>query len=108
MNWSRWNPFKPFGRGRTDVIQILEAVLARRLDCREWDSFLRIPMKGTPDLEAVRVACEALESEEKIEDNGTMWHTAPAQAKIRDLLQGLKEDPNQSREPMPLKRHGSS
>ena len=70
MNWSTWNPFKPFGRDKADVIRILEGVLDGSLDCREWDSFLRIPMKGTPELEQVRIACEALEEEESMNEEG--------------------------------------
>jgi hypothetical protein len=36
-----WNPFKPFGRERTEVADILERVLTGSMDCREWDDFIR-------------------------------------------------------------------
>ena len=93
MNWSTWNPFKPFGRERADVGRILEGILDGSLDCRVWDSFLRIPMKGTPELEQVRIACEALEGEESMDEKGTIKHSERARAEIQRLLAALKEEP---------------
>jgi hypothetical protein len=52
-----WNPFKPFGRERTEVADILERVLAGSMDCREWDDFISIPMKGAPELERFNFLC---------------------------------------------------
>jgi hypothetical protein len=88
--WSTWNPFKPFGREKAEVVRFIEGVLDGTLDCREWDNFLRIPMKGTPDLEAIRVACVALEPEETMDAEGTIVHSEPARQKIQSLLEVLK------------------
>lgn len=90
--WSTWNPFKPFGREKADVVWFLEGALDGTLDCRAWDGFLRTQMKGAPDLEAIRVACAALESEESISDKGTITHSEPARKKIRSLLADLREN----------------
>jgi hypothetical protein len=89
--YSGWNPFKPFGRERADVARILAAVLDKSIDCREWDDFLTIPMKGTPELEAVRLACEALESEESMDENGFIIYTQKGQDELRRLLRSLEE-----------------
>ena len=89
--WSTWNPFKPFGREKHEVVRILECILDGTLDCREWGDFLDIPMKGTPGLEAIRVACVALESEETMDDKGTIVHTEHARQKIRTFLDALKQ-----------------
>lgn len=94
--WSTWNPFKPFGREKAEVVRYLEGVLDGTLDCREWDNFLSIPMKGTPDLEAIRVACVALEPEEKMDAGGRIVHPEQARQTIRSLLEVLKKEPNQS------------
>jgi len=94
MNWSTWNPFKPFGREKAEVVCILEGVIAGTLDCRYWDTFLNVPMRGTPDLEAVRVACEALEDEEIMDASGTITHTESGRNKIQSLLRDLKEGSN--------------
>ena len=87
-----WNPFKPFGREKTEVVRLLEGVLAGTLDCREWDAFLRIPMKGTPELDAIRVACADLESEETMDDEGTIVHSEFARQKIESLLEALTKN----------------
>lgn len=108
MKWSTWNPFRPFGRERAEVIRILEGVLDGTLDCRYWDTFLSIPMKGTPDLEEVRVVCEALESEESMDEKGIIKHSEQARAKIQTLLAALKETPNQSPDPTAPSRRGSA
>jgi hypothetical protein len=91
MAYSRWNPFKPFGRERSDVMRILAAVLDKSIDCREWDNFLNIPMKGTPELEEVRLACEALESEESMDENGVIIYTQKGQDELRRLLRSLEQ-----------------
>jgi hypothetical protein len=99
-----WNPFKPFGRERTEVADILERVLAGSMDCREWDDFISIPMKGAPELDSVRSACEALADQEKIEESGTMSHSESARERIRALLSKLKENSNRSLQPTPPSR----
>ena len=89
--WSTWNPLKPFGRERAEVIRILQEMLGGTLDCREWDSFLRIPMKGTPDLEAIRLSCNELSDQESMDQNGFIKHSKEARAKIQDHLDSLKK-----------------
>jgi hypothetical protein len=73
------------------VKRILAAVLDQSIDCREWDDFLCIPMKGTPDLEAVRLACESLGSEEMMDEKGAIIYTQEGQEKLRSLLRRLEE-----------------
>lgn len=90
--WSTWNPFKPFGREVTEVTRILEAVLDGTVDPREWGDFLNIPMKGSPHLEAVRTACEALDSEETMDANGVIIYTRKGREKLQQLLGDLKND----------------
>jgi hypothetical protein len=106
MNWNRWNPFKPFSREKAEVADILKSVLAGTMDCRDWDDFISIPIKGVPELDRVRAACEALADQEKIEESGMMSHSDPAREKIRTLLSGLKEDSNQKSQPTPTSRRG--
>ena len=91
MKWSRWNPFKPFGRDVSDVVRILEGVLDMTLDCREWDDFLKISMKGTPELETIRLACEALQNEESMDENGVIVYTPKGREKLQNLLASLKQ-----------------
>jgi hypothetical protein len=92
MSWSTWNPFKPFGRDAAEVLTILEAVVAGRLDCREWDAFLRIPMPGTPKLDEIRLACAALDSEERIGDDGLVAHTPSSRKAIEDLIIQIRNE----------------
>jgi len=92
MKWSRWNPFLPFGREKADVVRILEGILAGSLDCREWGNFVDIPMKGTPDLEEIRKACQALEAEESMDNDGRILHTERARAELQRLLDGLRKN----------------
>jgi hypothetical protein len=101
-SWSRWNPLKPFGREKSDAIRLLEGALAGTLDCREWDSFLRIPMKGTPDLENVRLACVSLETAEAMSEDGKISYHEPARAEIQGMLQKLKTEPNQALQTMTI------
>jgi len=92
MNWSAWNPFKPFGREVADVIATLDAVVAGRLDCREWDAFVRIPMPGTPELDEVRVTCAALAPEERIGDDGIVRHTEQGRNAIEQIIRRIKNE----------------
>lgn len=72
-------------------MRILEGVLDMTLDCREWDDFIKIPMKGTPELEKIRLACETLESEESIDANGVTIYTQKGREKLQSLLASLKQ-----------------
>lgn len=84
-------PFlKPFTRSRNEVLSILEAVVDRRMDCRDWDNFISIPIKGNPDMEAIRVSCEGLEEEEIIGDSGLLYHKPEAKIKILVMITQLK------------------
>lgn len=89
--WSSWNPFKPFGREVADVAKILAAVLDQTIDCREWGNFLDIPMKGTPELEAIRLACNALNKEESMDENSVIIYTQKGRDKLQSLLWSLEK-----------------
>jgi hypothetical protein len=92
MSSSAWNPFKPFSRDITDVIATLEAVVAGRVDCREWDAFLRIPMPGTPHLDEIRLECAAFEPEEKIGEDGIVLHTESGRNAIEKIIRRIRNE----------------
>ena len=91
VNWSPWNPFKPFGREESEVVRFLKEVLEGTIDPREWGNFLDIPMKGTPNLEAIRLACEALRGEESIEESGVIAYTQAGRDKLQSLLRSIEK-----------------
>jgi len=91
MALSDWNPFKPFVRSREEVAWFLESALNGTLNSRDWDTFLRIPIKGAPDMEAIRAECERLEPLETTGKDGILCHTAEAQEVIRRLLERIKK-----------------
>lgn len=83
---------KPFVRSRSEVAEWLERVLSGTLDCRAWDSFVRVPIKGDPEMDAIRVECEALEPHETIAHDGTIRHTPKAREALQTLLKRLRID----------------
>ncbi len=85
-----FNIFKPFTRSRSEVIELLETVLHGKMDCRAWDTFISIPIKGDPEMEVIRQACEDLAKEEVIESDGTLYHKPNARMKLEELLSALK------------------
>ena len=72
-------------------MRFLKEVLDGTIDPREWGNFLDIPMKGTPNLEAVRLACEALESEESLGENGVITYTQVGRDKLLCLLRSIEK-----------------
>jgi hypothetical protein len=84
-----FNMFKPFTRPRSEVIWLLETVLHGKMDCRAWDTFISIPIKGDPEMEAIRQACEDLAQEEIIENDGTLHHKPNARIKLEGVLSAL-------------------
>ena len=56
------------------------------MDCRQWDAFVRIPIKGDPKMDAMRRACVELESEEIMEKDGRLYHKPEAKAKLEKIL----------------------
>jgi len=93
---------KPFYRSREEVKKILERVLDGRMDCREWDAFIRIPIKGNLEMDSVRAACEELENEERIGDVGIIQHGDSARRQILELLEELKTNPEQDGTGQPM------
>jgi hypothetical protein len=91
VNWSTWNPFKPFGREDAEVVRFLRELLDGTIDPRAWGDFLDIPMKGTPELEAVRLACNALEGEESMDENGVIIYTPMGRDKLQSLLRSIEK-----------------
>ena len=91
IDWSYWNPFRPGARSKAEVVRILESAINGTLDCQEWDNFINIPMKGDPQMEAVRLACEALQAAESIGADGAIAHTLEARSQLQRLLAGLKQ-----------------
>jgi hypothetical protein len=91
VNWSTWNPFKPFGREEVEVVRFLREALDGTIDPRAWGDFLDIPMKGTPELEAVRLACKALEGEESMDENGVIIYTQMGRDKLQSLLRSIEK-----------------
>ena len=89
---NNWNPFKPFVRSRAEVAAILESVLNGTMHCHPWDDFICIPIKGAPEMEAVRAVCEELAPLEMIGDDGMVKHTPVARQRIERLLKGLRDD----------------
>ena len=71
------------------MVKILNAVLDQTIDCREWGNFLDIPMKGTPELEAIRLACETLYEEESMDENDVIVFTKKGREKLKSLLRSL-------------------
>ena len=86
-----WNPFKPFVRSREEVADWLRRALSGTLDCRDWDTFVRVPIKGAPEMDAIRAECEALESFETTGEDGMLSHTPEARARIEQLLKRVTE-----------------
>ena len=82
--------FKPFGREDAEVARILGEVLAGAIDPREWADFLDIPMKGSPELDVVRLACAALDSEESMDANGIITYTPKGREELQRLLRSLE------------------
>ena len=70
----------------------LDTVLHGHMDCRQWDTFMSIPIKGDPKMEEVRQACEQLVSEEIIENDGRLYHQAGAKDKLERILSALKNN----------------
>ena len=82
--------FKPFNRSSAEVIKIIEQVLAESMDCRDWDNFISIPIKGNPEMEAVRAKCEALSCDENIEPSGIIRHSEKARQELLQILLKLQ------------------
>jgi hypothetical protein len=89
---ANWNPFKPFVRSREEVAGILQATLNGTMRDHPWDDFICIPIKGTPEMEAIRAACEELAHLERIGDDRIVRHTPEGTEKIRELLARVKGD----------------
>jgi hypothetical protein len=86
------NPFKPFVRSRAEVANWLQRALSGTLDCRDWDTFVRVPIKGDPEMDAIRAECEALEPFETTgDDDGMLSHTPEARVKLEQLLERVGE-----------------
>ncbi|MDP3609308.1 MAG: hypothetical protein Q8R74_09565 [Methylophilus sp.] len=81
---------KPYSLSAQEVIYILEQALSGTMDCREWDNFISIPIKGNSDMEAVRAKCEALSGFEHIEPSGIISHSEIARVEILQMLKELK------------------
>lgn len=82
--------FKPFNRSSAEVTKIIEQVLAESMDCRDWDNFISIPIKGNPEMEAVRAQCEALSCDENIEPSGIIRHSEKARQELLQILLKLQ------------------
>lgn len=82
--------FKPFNRSSAEVTKIIEQVLAESMDCRDWDNFISIPIKGNPEMEAVRAQCEALSCDENIEPSGIIRHSKKARQELLQILLKLQ------------------
>lgn len=82
--------FKPFNRSSAEVIEIIELVLAESMDCRDWDNFISVPIKGNPEMEAVRAKCEALSCDENIEPSGIIRHSEKARQELLQILLKLQ------------------
>ena len=82
--------FKPFNRSSAEVIKIIEQVLAASMDCRDWDNFISIPIKGNPEMEAVRAQCEALSCDENIEPSGIIRHSEKTRQELIQILLKLQ------------------
>ena len=85
-----WSLIKPYSLSAQQVIYILEQALSGTMDCREWDNFISIPIKGNTDMEAVRAKCEALSDFEHIEPSGIISHSEMARVEILQMLKELK------------------
>ena len=81
---------KPYSLSTQEVSNILEQVLAGNMDCRDWDNFISIPIRGNPDMEAVRAKCEALSSFEHIEPSGIISHSKTARTVLSQMLKELQ------------------
>lgn len=92
MDLTRWNPFKPFVRSRSEVAWYLERAVNETLNCRDWDTFLSIPIKGAPEMEAIRGECQSLTSQETIREDGTISFTPQAHQRLIQLLGSVKND----------------
>ena len=86
-----WKLFRPFVRSRADVAEWLQRALSGRLDCRDWDTFVRVPIKGDLEMDAIRAECEALTPFETTGNDGMLSHTPEARAKLQQLLQRVSE-----------------
>lgn len=82
--------FKPFNRSSAEVIEIIEQVSSGTMDCRDWDNFISIPIKGNPEMEAVRAQCEALSGDENIEPSGIIRHSEKARQELLQILLKLQ------------------
>ena len=82
--------FKPFNRSSAEVIEIIEQVSSGTMDCRDWDNFISIPIKGNPEMEAVRAQCEALSGDENIEPSGIIRHSEKARQELLKILLKLE------------------
>jgi hypothetical protein len=87
-----WNPFKPFAREPSEVAAILENALNGSLDCRMWDDFICIPIKGTPAMDRVREECESLAPDESIGTTGLMEFSGATRARLEILLSEVRRD----------------
>jgi hypothetical protein len=87
-----WNPFKPFVRSRAEVAEWMQRALSGNLDCRDWDTFVRVPIKGDPQMDAIRAQCEALLPLETTGADGMLSHTPEARAKLQQLVERLRND----------------
>jgi hypothetical protein len=92
VDLSRWNPFKPFVRTRQEVASYLERAVNETIDCRHWDDFLRIPIRGAPEMEAIRAKCESLASHETIREDGGISFNPEARRELQRLLDIVKND----------------
>ena len=82
--------FKSFNRSSAEVIEIIEQVSSGTMDCRDWDNFISIPIKGNPEMEAVRAQCEALSGDENIEPSGIIRHSEKARQELLQILLKLQ------------------
>ena len=85
-----WSLLESYNLSPEQVSITLERVLGGNMDCREWDNFISIPIKGNPDMEAVRAKCQALSAEEHIDPSGIISHSVNARLELVQILQGLK------------------
>ena len=82
--------FKPYSRSLAEVTKIIEQVLAGTMDCRDWDNFISITIKGNSEMESVRAKCEALSGDENIELSGIVRHSEKARQELLQILRELQ------------------
>lgn len=73
----------------TNIVRLLESVLAQTATTADWDVFIGMPIHHNPELDKIRVKCAMLEASEMTERRGRVIFSAAGRLELQQILNQL-------------------